>query len=144
MLIGIEYCHQKNITHRDIKLENILLDENKNIKIIDFGFSTCCSHEKKEKIFCGTPSYMSPEIVSRVEYAGPQVDIWALGVVLYVLLCGCYPFKAKTDKELFKKIQHGQFIFPSHISQGARSLILRMLKLDPLKRPAIDDILKDN
>ena len=87
---------------------------------------------------------MSPEIVSRVEYAGPQVDIWALGVVLYVLLCGCYPFKAKTDKELFKKIQHGQFIFPSHISQGARSLILRMLKLDPLKRPAIDDILKDN
>jgi serine/threonine protein kinase len=60
---GIKYCHSRCITHRDIKLENILLDENTNIKIIDFGFSTCIPNEKKIKIFCGTPSYMGPEIV---------------------------------------------------------------------------------
>jgi len=84
---AIKYCHSKNITHRDIKLENILLDENKqNIKLIDFGFSTCIPNEKKIKIFCGTPSYMAPEIVSKKEFWGPPADIWALGVLLYALL----------------------------------------------------------
>ena len=60
---GISYCHQRCITHRDIKVENLLLDEENNIKIIDYGFSTCVPNEKKIKIFCGTPSYMAPEIV---------------------------------------------------------------------------------
>ena len=71
VLHGIEYCHNKNVTHRDLKLENILLDDNNNVKIIDFGFGTCFSHDKKVKLFCGTPSYMAPEIVNRVEYSGP-------------------------------------------------------------------------
>ena len=144
VLLGIDYCHHKNVTHRDIKLENLLLDDNNNIKIIDFGFSTCFSNEKKAKMFCGTPSYMAPEIVARIEYTGPPADIWALGVLLYVLLCGCYPFKAQSDKELYKKIQYGQFSVPAHISQAARSLILRILKLDPLKRPSVSEILKDS
>lgn len=144
VLLGIEYCHHKLVTHRDIKLENILLDESNNIKIIDFGFSTCFSHDKKIKMFCGTPSYMAPEIVARVEYSGPPADVWALGVLLYVLLCGCYPFKAQTDKELYKKIQYGQFAIPPHVSQGARSLINRIMRVDPKKRPSVHEILKDN
>ena len=144
ILLGIDYCHHKNVTHRDIKLENLLLDDNTNVKIIDFGFSTCFSHEKKAKMFCGTPSYMSPEIVARVEYTGPPADVWALGVLLFVLLCGCYPFKAQSDRELYKKIQYGQFTVPSHISQGARGLIMRIMKLDPQKRPGVAEILKDN
>lgn len=144
ILLGIQYCHQKNVTHRDVKLENLLLDESNNIKIIDFGFSTCFSHEKKVKMFCGTPSYMAPEIVARVEYHGPPADVWALGILLFVLLCGCYPFKAQSDRELYKKIQYGQYSIPSHISQGARSLISRILKIDSQKRPSITDILKDN
>ena len=144
VLLGIEYCHHKLVTHRDIKLENILLDDSNNIKIIDFGFSTCFSHDKKVKMFCGTPSYMAPEIVARVEYSGPPADVWALGVLLYVLLCGCYPFKAQVDKELYKKIQYGQFTIPSHVSQGARGLINRIMRVDPKKRPSVHDILKDN
>ncbi|OMJ94135.1 hypothetical protein SteCoe_2773 [Stentor coeruleus] len=144
VLLGIEYCHHKNVTHRDIKLENLLLDDNNNVKIIDFGFSTCFSHEKKVKMFCGTPSYMSPEIVARVEYNGPPADIWALGVLLFVLLCGCYPFKAQSDRELYKKIQYGQFTIPQHMTQGARSLISRIMRIDPNKRPSVNDILKDN
>ena len=143
ILKGIEYSHSKNITHRDIKLENILLDEQNNVKIIDFGFATCFSHEKKVKLFCGTPSYMAPEIVNRIEYSGPPADVWALGVLLYVLLCGTYPFKGQVDKELYKKIQYGQFTVPSSISQGARSLISRILRLNPDKRPSVTDILKD-
>jgi MAP/microtubule affinity-regulating kinase len=63
ILEGIKYCHSRCITHRDIKLENLLLDDNNNVKIIDFGFSTCIPNEKKIKMFCGTPSYMAPEIV---------------------------------------------------------------------------------
>lgn len=91
---AIYYCHQRNVTHRDIKLENILLDETKTLaKLIDFGFSTCIPHERKVKIFCGTPSYMAPEIVSKSEYSGPPADIWALGVLLFALLCGKFPFK---------------------------------------------------
>jgi serine/threonine protein kinase len=87
---------------------------------------------------------MSPEIVARVEYSGPPADVWALGVLLYVLLCGCYPFKAQTDKELYKKIQYGQFAIPSHVSQGARGLINRIMRVDPRKRPSVHEILKDN
>ena len=102
---AIYYCHEIRVTHRDIKLENILLDETKTIiKLIDFGFSTCIPHERKVKIFCGTPSYMAPEIVSKIEYSGPPADIWALGVLLYALLCGKFPFRGQNDKELYANI----------------------------------------
>ena len=94
------------MTHRDIKLENILLDETRErVKMIDFGFSTCIPHDRKVKIFCGTPSYMAPEIVSKSEYSGPPADIWALGVLLYALLCGKFPFRGQNDKELYNNIQ---------------------------------------
>jgi len=93
IMIALKYCHSKCIAHRDIKLENILLDEDKNVKLIDFGFSTCIPNHKKIRMFCGTPSYMAPQIVSKVEYAGPPADIWATGVLLYALLNGCFPFR---------------------------------------------------
>lgn len=98
---GIEYCHARCITHRDIKLENILLDKDRNVKIIDFGFSTCVPNDKKIKIFCGTPSYMAPEIVNKTEYCGPPADIWALGILLYAMVNGCFPFRGSTDKDLY-------------------------------------------
>jgi serine/threonine protein kinase len=90
---GVYYCHSKNIVHRDIKLENILLDEKLNVKLIDFGFSIIKMPSKKLNIFCGTPSYMAPEIVSKSQYSGPEADIWALGIVLFLMLCGYFPFK---------------------------------------------------
>lgn len=90
---GISYCHAKNIVHRDLKLENLLVDDSNNIKIIDFGFSICVENDKLLNIFCGTPSYMAPEIVSKRNYKGYLTDIWALGILLYTLLCGSFPFK---------------------------------------------------
>lgn len=144
ILQAIEHLHERNVCHRDIKLENILLDDDDNVKIIDFGFATCFSHDKKAKIFCGTPSYMAPEIVNRVEYAGPPVDIWALGVLLYILICGNYPFRAQDDEGLYQKIKFGQYIIPSNVSQGVRSLINRILRLQADKRPSISDLLKDS
>jgi len=143
VVTGIGYCHNKSITHRDIKLENLLLDENNNIKIIDFGFSTCIPNTKKIKIFCGTPSYMAPEIVARKEYAGPPADIWALGVLLYAMLCGTFPFKGENDKELYKKIIRGYFEVPDHLSTLSKALLLRMLQVDPDKRLTSDQVLLD-
>jgi serine/threonine protein kinase len=140
---GIEYCHSKSIAHRDIKLENLLLDEHNNVKIIDFGFSTCIPNTKKIKIFCGTPSYMSPEIVLRQEYAGPPADVWALGVLLYAMLCGTFPFKGRNDKELYKRISRGQAPLPEHLSPGAKLLLQRMLQVDPDRRPTSHELLSD-
>lgn len=143
VLSAVEYCHSLSITHRDIKLENILIDDRRNIKLIDFGFATCLPNDKKIRLFCGTPSYMAPEIVARKEYCGPPADIWALGVLLHVMLSGTYPFKGKNDKELFKKILVGQFECPSAIPAAPRALIYKMLSIDPSRRPTVKEIQQD-
>ena len=90
---AIQYCHAQNIVHRDIKLENIILDDKLNVKIIDFGFSIIIPKNKKLNVFCGTPSYMAPEILSKEFYSGFLADVWALGIVLFIMLCGNFPFK---------------------------------------------------
>lgn len=88
----MRYLHEIQVCHRDIKLENIIIDERSNLKLIDFGFSVCTPPESKLKVFCGTPSYMAPEIVLKKEYSGFATDVWAMGVVLHLLLTGSYPF----------------------------------------------------
>jgi MAP/microtubule affinity-regulating kinase len=148
LLEGIKYCHSRCITHRDIKLENILLDEKNNIKIIDFGFSTCIPNDKKIKIFCGTPSYMAPEIVQKLEYAGPPADIWALGVLLFTILSGCFPYRGATDKELYKKIMRADYKLPSEVSgllsAEAVSLLKKLFMIDANKRPSAKEVLCDS
>lgn len=83
----------KNIVHRDIKLENILIDQHFNIKIIDFGFAIQILPNKTVTIFCGTPCYMAPEIVKKLKYTPAPTDIWAFGVLVYILMTGTFPFK---------------------------------------------------
>lgn len=93
VLQGLKYCHNRCVAHRDIKLENVIIAKDGSVKLIDFGFSTCIPNEKKIKMFCGTPSYMAPEIVQRKEYCGPPVDVWAVGILLFVLISGRFPFR---------------------------------------------------
>ena len=143
LLMALEYCHNKGITHRDIKLENTLIDQNNIVKLIDFGFATCFPNEKKVKMFCGTPSYMAPEIVARKEYIGPPVDIWAAGVLLYALITGNFPFKANCDKDLYRQILKCNYIVPDYVSLAAKHLIAKMLCSDPQKRARAGDLLKD-
>jgi len=143
LVTALEYCHSRSVAHRDIKLENILLGENKQLKLIDFGFSTSHSLEMKTRIFCGTPSYMAPEIVTRKDYTGPPADIWACGILLFAMLCGTFPFKGSSDKELYRKIQRGQFYIPQHVPTGARNLLQRILRVDPKKRLSVQGILED-
>ena len=139
---ALAYCHSQGVAHRDIKLENILLDEaEKKVKLIDFGFATCMPGHKKVRMFCGTPSYIAPEILKREEYAGPPADIWALGVLLYALLCGAFPYKGTTDKELYANIKSGNITYGTHMSESVIELIKMMLSINPSERPSCQDIL---
>lgn len=91
LMQAIACCHRAGICHRDIKLENILVNESNQLKLIDFGFSV--NSRAKLNTYCGTPSYMAPEIAGKLSYEGWHVDMWSCGVLLYVMLCGMYPFR---------------------------------------------------
>jgi serine/threonine protein kinase len=95
IMSGINYLHLKGICHRDIKLENIIIDNNLSIKIIDFGFGAIGPKSKLQNFFCGTPSYMPPEIVQKKDYVGSFADIWSIGILLFTLLSGSFPFRGK-------------------------------------------------
>ena len=152
LLEGIAYCHRLEIAHRDIKLENLLVEQGGTLKIIDFGFSTCFPSSQKMKIFCGTPSYMAPEIVAKREYSGPPADIWAMGVLLYATLTGSFPFKGNafqsykyaigsSDKDLYKRIMCGKFEVPDFLSKEAKDILQSMINVNPDKRPTASELL---
>lgn len=134
ILQAVEHLHMLGVTHRDIKLENILFAENKDIKVIDFGFSTVCQPGKRLKVFCGTPSYMAPEIVRRTEYEGKPVDMWSMGILLYALLCGCFPFRAKSYPDLYRRIARGTFAIPEELSASVKDLLRQFLTVDVSQR----------
>lgn len=140
---AVAYCHSLNIVHRDLKLENIMLDKDKNVKLIDFGFSTISGKGQMCKIFCGTPSYMAPEIVKNVDYVGQYADVWALGVLLFAVLTGNFPFKGTSDRELFRKIESCKFVIPDTVDLNAQNVIKRILHKAPMERPSCEDLLKE-
>jgi len=146
----LKYLHRKGITHRDLKPENILFvnkSENSPIKVVDFGLSKYSSHGpfgKTMKTPCGTPTYVAPEVLFKNGY-GSQVDMWSLGVILYVLLSGYPPFYGSTLPKLIMRIKRAEFdfnlpIFKS-ISQEAKDVISGLLKFDPKKRLTPDQLL---
>jgi 5'-AMP-activated protein kinase catalytic alpha subunit len=140
IISGVEYCHFQKIVHRDLKPENLLLDANLNIKIADFGLSNLMRDGDFLRTSCGSPNYAAPEVISGHLYAGPEVDVWSCGVILYALLCGSLPFDDESIPNLFKKIKSGMYALPTHLSQLAKNLIPRMLEVDPMKRITIPEI----
>ncbi|GAA0146990.1 non-receptor serine/threonine protein kinase [Lithospermum erythrorhizon] len=140
IISGVEYCHRNMVVHRDLKPENLLLDSKCNVKIADFGLSNVMRDGHFLKTSCGSPNYAAPEVISGKLYAGPEVDVWSCGVILYALLCGTLPFDDENIPNLFKKIKGGIYTLPSHLSPGARDLIPRMLIVDPMKRMTIPEI----
>ncbi|XP_058237112.1 serine/threonine-protein kinase SIK2-like [Hemibagrus wyckioides] len=140
ILSAVEYCHRCHIVHRDLKAENLLLDSNMNIKLADFGFGNFFVPGKPLNTWCGSPPYAAPEIFQGNEYEGPQQDIWSLGVVLYVLVCGSLPFEAASLPALKQRVIEGRFRIPYFMSQGCENLIRRMLVVDPAKRISLAQI----
>ncbi|XP_075070464.1 serine/threonine-protein kinase DCLK3 [Mixophyes fleayi] len=148
---ALEYIHNKNIVHRDIKPENLLVQQNPDgsatLKLADFGLAVYIT----EPMFtvCGTPTYVAPEILSEKGY-GLEVDMWATGVILFILLCGFPPFRSpeRNHEELFQTIQCGEYEFTSpywdNISDEAKDLISRLLVLNPKKRLTARCVLQHN
>lgn len=142
-LVGaVAYVHNASCVHRDLKLENILLDKNENVKLCDFGFTR--EYEGKAsylQTFCGTVCYSAPEMLKGEKYAGEKVDVWSLGVILYALLCGELPFDDDDDNITRTKILSSEPKWPDHLTTDARSLLNILLSKRPLLRPSLSDIL---
>ena len=141
---AMDYIHKKNIAHRDIKLENILLKSNYEIKIIDFGFGMLNPEKKLQKFFCGTPNYMPPEIAEKKPYVGQLADMWSLGVLVYKIFCADFPFKGKDEKELYKSIKSGKFSYAKYTPEYAKKIIGSLIVLEPNKRISCEDVLKSD
>ncbi|KAM7132359.1 serine/threonine-protein kinase SIK1 [Molossus nigricans] len=140
ILSAVEYCHSHHIVHRDLKTENLLLDANMDIKLADFGFGNFYKSGEPLSTWCGSPPYAAPEVFEGKEYEGPQLDIWSLGVVLYVLVCGSLPFDGPSLPALRQRVLEGRFRIPFFMSRDCETLIRRMLVVDPAKRISIAQI----
>jgi len=147
ILKGVEYLHSLGICHRDLKPENLLyFDKSKNAKIMisDFGLSKIFNEDQVMKTACGTPGYVAPEVLRRKGYR-KEVDMWSIGVITYILLCGYPPFYEENNAELFNQILKGKFEFDSpywdNISNQAKNFVSRSLVVDSNRRLTIHNAL---
>ncbi|KAG2433450.1 hypothetical protein HXX76_008507 [Chlamydomonas incerta] len=147
LISGVDYCHASGVCHRDLKLENTLLDGNPapRLKICDFGYSKS-AFDSQPKSTVGTPAYIAPEVLQRKEYNGQPADVWSCGVTLYVMLVGAYPFEDPADPRNFRKtiqrIMNVKYSFPPQlaISPECADLIGRVFTANPAQRITIADI----
>ena len=139
VLAGMIYLHDRHVVHRDIKPENILLDRNDRVKICDFGW--CVKGDEPRSTFCGTLAYMAPEMIKGQPHSS-EVDIWALGVLLYELLHGCSPFEAARDMDKVQKIVNCRIEFDEGISENAKDIIMKMVQVKQDKRIRLREALE--
>lgn len=145
---AIKYCHDLDIVHRDLKCENLLLDKDFNIKLSDFGFSKRCLRDDSgrltlSKTFCGSAAYAAPEVLQGVPYQPKVYDIWSLGVILYIMVCGSMPYDDSNIKRMLRTQKEHRVDFPhsKHLTGECKDLICRMLQPDVNRRLHIDEIL---
>lgn len=135
ILSAICFLHKRKIVHRDLKTENILMTNNyETVKLADFGFANYFDKNKLLSTWCGSPPYAAPELFKRIDYVGPEIDFWSLGIILYVLVCGSLPFDGLNISQLQARILSGKFRIPFFMSTECEGLIRGLLRIDPIKR----------
>ncbi|XP_033208074.1 serine/threonine-protein kinase polo [Belonocnema kinseyi] len=143
ILEGVQYLHQNRIIHRDLKLGNLFLNDELQVKIGDFGLATKIENDgERKKTLCGTPNYIAPEILTKVGHSF-EVDVWSIGCIMYTLLVGKPPFETSSLKETYSRIKQVQYKMPSSVSRPAMTMISSMLQGNPLKRPSVSKLIKD-
>ncbi|KAL1469270.1 hypothetical protein MTO96_004977 [Rhipicephalus appendiculatus] len=138
---GVRYTHSQGVVHRDLKLGNMLLDENMELKIADFGLAARVADEPPRQAVCGTPNYLAPEVL-RMEGHGFAADVWAMGCIMYALLVGRPPFETSTLTETYQRILRGAYTLPPGLSDVARSLLVSLLQPEPQERPSLNEVLE--
>ncbi|KAJ3205290.1 Map microtubule affinity-regulating kinase [Dinochytrium kinnereticum] len=145
ILSAMDHCHMANVVHRDLKLENLLLTEQKNILISDFGLGRTFMNDRDDymKTFCGTPNYAAVELISGIPYIGVKADIWAMGVVLFVMMTGRPPFSGDNISALYGKIKAVDYKCPDYFSKELKSLLGKILRRDPKARIDMEGLRSD-
>ncbi|GIY23983.1 hypothetical protein CEXT_166861 [Caerostris extrusa] len=144
IVLACKYMHDNKVIHRDLKLGNLFINDDMEIKVGDFGLATRINHDgERKKTLCGTPNYIAPEILNKKGHSY-EVDIWSLGCIMYTLLVGSPPFETNTLQNTYKKIKKCEYYLPPRLDRNARQLIQKLLHPDPDLRPTSDDVLMDD
>lgn len=143
VILACQYLHSNNIIHRDLKLGNLFINDEMEIKVGDFGLATRLDYNgERKRTLCGTPNYIAPEVLGKKGHSF-EVDVWSLGCILYTLLVGKPPFETSSLKDTYTKIKKNEYHVPSRVSVSAKNLIIKLLKSDPAERPNMGGLLED-
>lgn len=143
VILACQYLHSNKIIHRDLKLGNLFINDEMEIKIGDFGLATRLDYDgERKRTLCGTPNYIAPEVLGKRGHSY-EVDVWSLGCIVYTLLVGKPPFETTCLKDTYMRIKKNEYHIPSRVSKPAAALIAKLLKSDPVERPNMDQILDD-
>uniref|UniRef100_A0A5B7A263 non-specific serine/threonine protein kinase n=1 Tax=Davidia involucrata TaxID=16924 RepID=A0A5B7A263_DAVIN len=143
LIDAVDYCHCKGVYHRDLKPQNLLLDNKGNLKVSDFGLSALRKPGSLLSTACGSPSYVAPELLKNQGYEGAAADVWSCGVILFELLAGYLAFDDRNLMNLYRKISRADYIFPMWFTESQKKLISRILDWNPTTRITIPEITED-
>ncbi|XP_072443028.1 testis-specific serine/threonine-protein kinase 2-like [Chiloscyllium punctatum] len=149
LALAVKHCHELGVVHRDLKCENLLLDKDFNIKLSDFGFAKRCSTDDQgrpllSKTFCGSAAYAAPEVLQGIPYQPKVYDVWSLGVILFIMVCGSMPYDDSNIKRMLRIQKEHRVDFPRSkvVPADCKELIYRMLHPDTSKRLTIEEVLE--